>query len=142
MAEDRFDPAALTKAAEDTLTVRRVFGEAYEKDGLLVIPVAKVMGMTGLGAGGGEGSGNPAWARRRHDEPTPADEAEMGHGEGHGGGGGYGVRIKPLGVYVVDATGARWNPAVDVTRIVLGGQLVGAWALTIGLAAWAVTRRR
>ena len=38
MAEhERFDPAVLTKAAEDTLAVRRVFGEAYQRDGVLVV---------------------------------------------------------------------------------------------------------
>ena len=38
----RFDPAHLTSAVSDTVTVRRVFGEAYECDGTLVIPVARV----------------------------------------------------------------------------------------------------
>ncbi len=28
--------------ARDTMTVRRVFGEPYEKDGVTIIPIAKI----------------------------------------------------------------------------------------------------
>ena len=38
--------------ARDALTIKRVFGEPYEKDGVTVIPAARVQG--GAGAGGGE----------------------------------------------------------------------------------------
>ena len=54
MAVPHFDPASLTNAANDTFTVRRVFGEAYERNGTLVIPVARLWGGTGSGSGGGE----------------------------------------------------------------------------------------
>ena len=37
--------------ARDVLTIKRVFGEPYEKDGVTVIPAARVQG--GAGAGGG-----------------------------------------------------------------------------------------
>ena len=37
--------------ARDALTVRRVYGDPYEKDGVTLIPAAAVKG----GAGGGEG---------------------------------------------------------------------------------------
>ena len=37
--------------ARDALTVKRVFGEPYEKDGVTIIPAASVQG----GAGGGSG---------------------------------------------------------------------------------------
>ena len=40
-------------AVKDVLTVKRVFGDAYEVDGVTVIPVAAVRG--GGGGGGGEG---------------------------------------------------------------------------------------
>ena len=46
----------LAKAAEN-LSVRRAFGTAYEKDGILIIPVALVAG----GGGGGTGT-----ARNQH----------------------------------------------------------------------------
>ena len=45
--------------ARDTLTVKRVFGEPYEKDGVTIIPAARVQG----GAGGGSGEDPRARAR-------------------------------------------------------------------------------
>ena len=44
---------ALSKldAVRDVLTVKRVFGEAYEAHGLTVIPVAAVRGAGGGGGG-------------------------------------------------------------------------------------------
>ncbi len=165
----RFDPASLSSAANETFTVRRVFGEAYERDGVTVIPVAKLWAATGMGAGDGEGGGSlpqagptaAAWARsaraawsRATGERTWDDEEEVepaatedpsdvepdaaetgasdghgGYGGGHGGGGGYGVRVKPVGVYVVDDTGVHWRPALDLNRVILGGQVVGATAV-------------
>ncbi|WP_456846030.1 spore germination protein GerW family protein [Cellulomonas sp. P5_C6] len=132
MAVPRFDPADVTKAANETFTVRRVFGEAYERDGTLVIPVAKVWGGTGSGSGAGE-VGVPAGAE--------GDDVPAGAQVGHGGGGGYGVHVKAVGVFVVDGSGAHWRPALDLNRVILGGQLVGAVALTAFALAWAVKRR-
>jgi len=165
----RFDPTALTAAANDTFTVRRVFGEAYERDGVLVVPVARVWAATGLGLGDGEGggtlpergSGAAPWARRARaaweraghasvglasdEEPTAAESADArdegpdapgspaaqsGYGGGHGGGGGYGARVKAVGVYVIDDDGVHWRPALDVNRVIVGGQLVAATAVT------------
>ena len=36
--------------AQDTLTVKRVFGEPYEKDGVIIIAAARVQGTAGGGA--------------------------------------------------------------------------------------------
>lgn len=132
MALPHFDPADVTRAVNDTLTVRRVFGEAYEREGTLVIPVARVWGATGSGAGSGE-AGAPS---RAEGEDVPS-----GHQEGHGGGGGYGVHVKAVGVFVVDASGAHWQPTLDLNRVILGGQLVGAVVVTALALAWAVKRR-
>ena len=152
MAEQQhFDPSVLTKAAEDTLAVRRVFGEAYQRDGVLVVPVARVVGGLGTGAGAGEGAGVPGWHRWHHgataedETAAPASAATSGdgetpHGQGHGGGGGYAAYVKPLGVYVVDASGAHWEPALDVNRIVLGAQVALAVVLSFGLLARALRR--
>ena len=114
----KVEPAALTRAVLDLLTVRRVFGEAYERDGVRVIPVAKVLG------GAGSGYGSEDGGKKRRDE---------------GGGGGFGVRVRPVGVYVMDDQGVHWRPAVDVNRIVLGGQLAGMVAV---LALSRALRRR
>ncbi len=91
--------------AKDTITVRRVFGEPFEKDGVTVVPAAAVRG--GAGGGGGEGP----------------------EGEGKGQGGGFGVAARPVGAFVIRDGAVRWEPAFDVTRIVLMGQLVGIVAL-------------
>jgi uncharacterized spore protein YtfJ len=98
--------SALSKldAVTDALTVKRVFGDAYQVDTVTVIPVAAVRGGGGGGAGGGTG---------------PEDQ-----GEGSGAGMGFGVQARPVGVYVVKDGTATWCPSVDVTRIALGGQLV------------------
>ena len=123
----KVDPAALTRAVQDLLSVRRVFGEAYERNGVLVIPVAKVLG----GTGAGYGSGGPAG--------DPADGKDTGYDTGEGGGGGFGVRVRPVGVYVVDDQGVHWRPALDLNRIVLGGQLT---VMVVAVAVSRALRRR
>ena len=104
----------LTRATE-TARVQRVFGEPIEHGGALVIPVATVVS----GAGGGSGT-------------SPEQD-----GEGSGGGAGFVVR--PTGMYVIRDGDVDWRPAVDVNRIVLGGQLVALAAL---LLLRSVLRRR
>ena len=99
----------------DAATVRRAFGEPVERDGSLVIPVARVMG----GGGGGEGA-------RQGDEEQ-------------GAGGGFGLRVSPVGVFVLRDGKVSWQPAVDVNRIALGGQVIVVLGL---LLVRSVLRRR
>jgi uncharacterized spore protein YtfJ len=106
------DVGTLLEQARDTMTVRRVFGEPVEKDGVTVIPVANVVG----GGGGGSGTG-------------PG-------GEG-GTGGGFGVRATPAGVYVIKNGNVAWQPVVDVNRAILGGQIA---AIVLFLTIRAVVR--
>ena len=103
--------AALSRldAIRDVLTVKQVFGEMYERDGVTVIPVAEVRG--GGGGGGGEGT-----------DPQR-------QGQGSGSGVGFRIKIRAAGVFVVKDGDVSWMPAVDVTRIVLGAQLVALGAL-------------
>jgi uncharacterized spore protein YtfJ len=112
------DPNELMTQARDALTVKRVFGEPYERDGVTLIPAAVVRG----GAGGGQGEGNEGEARK-----------------GSGAGGGFGLVAKPAGMYIIEGNRVRWQPAVDVNRIVLGGQIVAIVAL---LVLRGVLRRR
>jgi uncharacterized spore protein YtfJ len=79
--------------AQDVITVKRVYGEPYERDGLVFIPAAEVRG----GGGGGGGT-----------DPS---------GEGSGSGGGYGVNARPVGAYVIEGGRVRWEPAVDVSGL-------------------------
>ncbi|GID30629.1 hypothetical protein Abr02nite_56120 [Paractinoplanes brasiliensis] len=99
----------------------RVFGEPIHHGGVVVLPVAKISG----GAGGGGGSG-------------PAPEGQ----EAAGNGGGLGVVAKPLGVFVLSGGTVTWRPAVDVNRIVLGGQLVVVAALLVARTILKSRRRR
>jgi uncharacterized spore protein YtfJ len=64
------DVQGILSSARDAVTVRRVFGEPYERDGITVIPAAAVMGGAGGGSGqddegAGGGGGGSAFAPGR-----------------------------------------------------------------------------
>jgi uncharacterized spore protein YtfJ len=92
--------------ARDAITVKRVYGEAYERNGVMVIPAAAISG------GGGGGTG---------------DQEDGGTGSG----GGFGLRARPVGVFVVREDQVSWEPAVDLSRVILGGQLIALAALFV-----------
>jgi len=83
-------PEFLEKA-RDAITVRRVFGDAIERDGVIVIPAAYVAGGGG-GGGGVQPDGNV------------------------GTGGGFGIRARPAGALVIRDGDVHWEPAVDPER--------------------------
>jgi uncharacterized spore protein YtfJ len=89
------------------VVIDRVVGPPIDRDGATVLPVVAVRG----GGGGGVGS----------------DPASGGEGSG----GGWGAVARPVGAYVITGGDVRYEPAVDVTRIVLGGQLVAVVALLV-----------
>ena len=101
----------------DMATIRTVFGEPIERDGSVVVPVAKVRG------GGGGGAGSPK------------------EGQPEQWGGGIGFDARPLGVYQITEGKVRFIPSVDVNRIVLGGQIV-AILMAIVMARAARRRRK
>ena len=107
------DVEKLLSRITDDLTPKRVFGEPIERDGVMLVPVARVRG----GAGGG--SGGP-----------PGEE---------GTGGGGGIDATGLGVFVVKDGKVTWQPAVDVTKLAIGGQL---FALVCILVVRSILRRR
>jgi uncharacterized spore protein YtfJ len=96
---------------------RAVFGEPIERDGVTVVPVAKVR----WGFGGGSGRGI--------EEGSETGEI----GEGSGGGGG--VMASPLGFIEISEGEARFqrthDPASAVPIIVASG--VAAWLCLRGL---------
>ena len=47
--------------------------------------------------------------------------------------------VKPLGVVVIDDSGTRWQPTIDINRAILGGQIVAA--LAVVTTGWVVARR-
>jgi uncharacterized spore protein YtfJ len=100
----------------ENLSVRRAFGTAYEKDGMLIIPVALVAG----GGGGGTGTARTRSgdAAARPDGPPEAGPAGQGAAP-QDSGGGFGGLVLPSGAYVVKGDQVRWVPAVDTTIVVL-----------------------
>ena len=92
---------------------KAVFGDAVERDGIAVIPVARVR--WGIGAGGGQGP------------------------EGSGSGGGGGVAADPIGYIEVTSAGATFRPMPR--SFGPGAVVAGALALAIVLRALARFRR-
>ncbi len=103
----------LATTLREGVTVKRVFGDAYEKDGVTVIPVASVGGGGGAGGGGNEAEG--------------------------GSGGGFGLAAKPVGVYVIRNGEVSWKPALDVNKII--GSATTAFMVFL-LIARSILKRR
>jgi uncharacterized spore protein YtfJ len=80
----------LWKGARDAITVKRVYGDPVQSDGVTVVPAATVRGGAG---GGGDNEGN--------------------------GGGGFGIAARPVGAYVIRDGSVSWRPAVDLNRVLL-----------------------
>jgi len=108
----------LAKTSED-LSVHRAFGTAYEKDGILIIPVAIVAG------GGGGGTARARRGNQAADANSPLEAGAEGHdATPHDPGptdvgGGFGGLVLPSGAYVVKGDQVRWVPAMDMTIVVL-----------------------
>ncbi len=106
---------SIKESMKRSFKTKRAFGQAYEFDGISVIPVARVK----MAAGGGGESG---------DENS---EGKAGGGMGFAGG------IRPIGFIRVKNGRATWVPIWDAQeKITLAGiSLLGA------LVALALTRR-
>ena len=104
----------LLSRATESIEAKIVFAEPVEKDGVTVIAAAKIVG------GGGGGSGEDQRGRK-------------------GDGGGLGLVARPVGAYVLKDGKLRWEPAVDVNRVVA---TVGAVAVTALLVVGRVLRAR
>ena len=127
------DAGNLLAKAADNLSVRRAFGTAYEKDGVLIIPVAIVAGGGGGGTSQGRNRhGNPAdGPGSPHEEAAAHDITPRDSGQAEAGGG-FGGLVLPSGAYIVKGDQVRWVPAVDVTIAVLASlslvrMLARAW---------------
>lgn len=97
------DVQEMISRTQDAATVKRVYGDPYEKDGTTVIPVARVSARGGSGAArGGEHSG-----------------------------GGFRVDAEPVGAYVIRDGKVEWQPTFDLNRMIHSGQTVGAVALVV-----------
>jgi uncharacterized spore protein YtfJ len=132
------DVETLLAKTSDNLSVRRAFGTAYEKDGMLIIPVAIVAG------GGGAGTALPRRSSPAARTDSPPGESAAAHDAAPqdpgrmDAGGGFGGLVLPSGAYVVQGDEVRWVPAVDATIVVLASlSLVRVLART-----WTRRRRR
>src|SRR5438093_13239833 len=96
------DAQQILIGAQETMTVRRLFGEPIQVDGATIIPVAELRGGGGGGANGLNQSGV-----------------------------GFGVQALHAGVYVVRKADVALRPAVDINLLVLGGLFVDISALLI-----------
>jgi uncharacterized spore protein YtfJ len=92
----------MLEGAREAMTVKRVYGDPIEREGLTIVPTARVRGG---GGGGGDAENN--------------------------GGGGFGITAGPVGVYVMKGGDVAWEPAVDVNRISTLGILAGIVALLV-----------
>src|SRR4029453_18304606 len=92
----------LLQGARDAITVRRVYGEATEAEGVTLIPAAMVLGG---GGGGGDEAGN--------------------------GGGGFGLVARPIGAWGIGDGDVSWRPAVDLTLLAAVGGLTLVAALRL-----------
>jgi len=101
------NPQELIGRVQESLAAQRVFGEPIHVGSTTILPAAVVRG-----GGGGGGGQNDAGA--------------------NGGGGGFGLNVRPTGVFAVHGDGqVSWHPAIDVNRVILGGQIVAATALLV-----------
>ena len=89
------DTRQTLSGVQTALSTHRVFGAPIHSNGSTIIPAASIRGG---GAGGGR------------------DERHAGAG--------FGLRARPVGVYVLHDGKVSWRPAVDITRVIAGGQLV------------------
>jgi uncharacterized spore protein YtfJ len=112
--EETMDFQEAIAKAHDAINAKRVYGDPYERDGMTLIPAAAVGG--GAGGGGGEDT----------------------EGKQRGSGGGFGVGGRPVGAYVIQDGTVRWEPAIDVTQVILRAQLA---ALILLLAVFLFRRR-
>jgi uncharacterized spore protein YtfJ len=86
----------LLQGARDAITVKRVYGDPVEAEGVTIVPAAAVRGG---GGGGGDEENN--------------------------GGGGFGLQARPAGAWVIRDGDATWKPAVDLNRVALLAFLLG-----------------
>lgn len=103
----RMDVGEMLTGARDAISVRRVFGDPIEREGVTIVPAATVRG----GGGGGAGTG---------------PQADDGTSTGTGSGGGFGVAARPAGAFVLHGDTVVWQPAIDRQRIVLATMALAA----------------
>lgn len=111
-AADRFLDRVVERIGGSAAT-NAVYGAPVERDGVTVIPVAKVR--WGFGGGAGRGGGDQGGA----------------HGEGAGEGGGVGMAISPLGYIEIRDGEAQFRRIIDASSLLFLPPVI--LALGVGL---------
>jgi hypothetical protein len=93
------DTQQALNAPEEALKATHVFSEPVHVDGVTIIPAAAVRG-------GGASRGRDEQGRRR-----------------------FGLQARPAGAFIVRGGKVSWRPAIDVNRVIMGGQLVALAAV-------------
>ena len=132
------DVENLVARAADNLSVRRAFGTAYEKDGMLIIPVAIVAGGGGGGTSRTRRGNSAARPGTSPEEDATADGATPQDSGPMDAGGGFGGLVLPSGAYVVKGDQVRWVPAVDVTIVAVASLIL----VQVLARTWARRQRR
>jgi uncharacterized spore protein YtfJ len=97
---------------KEAANVRLVFGDPVSVNERTFIPVATIVYGFGAGSGGGHG---------------PVHDGEV-TGLGGGGGGGGFVRVQPVAVLEVSASGTKVRPIIDWTHLAVAGLgLIRVW---------------
>lgn len=110
------DEHDIATALVDRLGRDQMFGPPTVHGDTTLVPVARVR------SGGGGGRGR--------------DDG------GHGDGGGAGISARPLGAFSLTADGrVSWHPAVDVNRIVAGGQIAVVAIVAVAVLGPRLLRR-
>ena len=124
VADDRL--TKLIASLGGTASAQVVFGTPVEKDGVTVVPVARVR--YGVGGGGGRGQG------RKKRDAGDADQV----GYGHGGG----VQASPVGFIEVRGGEATYKRIADPVRSMAVALLFPlSAALSFGIVVTALGRR-
>lgn len=101
-ASDRFN--RLVESLGGTASASGVFGDPVERDGVTVVPVARVR--YGVGGGGGRGAG-------RKKKRDAGDGAAQEVGYGHGGG----LQAAPVGFIEISGGRAVYKRIADPVRL-------------------------
>ena len=115
-------------------SVSAVFGEPIERDGLTIIPVARVRWVFGGGAGSGPIAVGPGKDVTEPSEPIGGEQPTPTMSSGSGGGGG--VTADPVGYLEIGPDGASFvsiTPVMPSPGLLLAGGATAALVLR-GLA--------
>lgn len=103
---------ATFERAQSKAVVQSVYGEPIPYGSSIIVPVASVSQLFGVGLGVGSGP-----------------DAESQAGEGVGGGGSGRVTARPVAMAEITTEGVDIHPIIDENRALVASLLFAAWAV-------------